>query len=137
MCVSASISFHSSRARRAERVCQASGPCAVRMRRDSSLEVARSWPGRSASTSVTSHPAPASRWATEEPNTPAPTTIAEGTPASVYLGLRTIASIVAGRPASDAPGGRLESTNPAHLDEVVAEVLLANASTFVDACRAG
>src|SRR3954463_5719157 len=112
------------------------------MRRDSSLEVARSWPGRSASTSVTSHPAPASRWATEEPNTPAPTTIAEGTPASVYLGLmtiagtRTIASIVAGRPASEAPGGRLESTNPAHLDEVVAEVLLGDASTFVDACRA-
>jgi alpha-ketoglutaric semialdehyde dehydrogenase len=49
---------------------------------------------------------------------------------------RTIASIVAGRPASDAPGGRLESTNPAHLDEVVAEVLLGDASTFVDACRA-
>ncbi|MFL5857716.1 MAG: aldehyde dehydrogenase family protein, partial [Solirubrobacteraceae bacterium] len=51
-------------------------------------------------------------------------------------GTRTIASIVAGRPASDAPGGRLESTNPAHLDEVVAEVLLGDASTFVDACRA-
>src|SRR3982751_328478 len=110
------------------------------MRRDSSLEVARSWPGRSASTSVTSHPAPASRWATEEPNTPAPTTIAEGTPASVYLGLmtlagtRTIAPIVAGRPASAAPGGRMVSTTPPRLEEVVAEVLLGDASTFVDAC---
>src|SRR5436190_4301723 len=51
-------------------------------------------------------------------------------------GTRTIASIVAGRPASDAPGGRLESTNPAHLDEVVADVLLGDASTFVNACRA-
>src|SRR3954454_22794856 len=48
----------------------------------------------------------------------------------------TMASIGAARPASDAPAGRMESTNPAHLDEVVAEVLLGDASTFVDACRA-
>ncbi|MEA2291954.1 MAG: alpha-ketoglutaric semialdehyde dehydrogenase [Solirubrobacteraceae bacterium] len=48
----------------------------------------------------------------------------------------TIASIVAGRPRSDAPGGRLTSTNPANTSEVVAEVLLGDAQTFVDACRA-
>ena len=39
----------------------------------------------------------------------------------------------AARPA-DAPGGRLTSTNPANTDEVVAEVLLGDAATFVDAC---
>ena len=49
---------------------------------------------------------------------------------------RTIASIVDGRPREDAPGGRLTSTNPARTDEVVAEVLLADAQTFEDACRA-
>ena len=49
---------------------------------------------------------------------------------------RTIASIVDGRPREDAPGGRLTSTNPARTDEVVAEVLLGDAQTFEDACRA-
>jgi acyl-CoA reductase-like NAD-dependent aldehyde dehydrogenase len=49
---------------------------------------------------------------------------------------RTIASIVDGRPRDDAPGGRLTSTNPARTDEVVADVLLADAQTFEDACRA-
>src|SRR5215218_9652785 len=49
---------------------------------------------------------------------------------------RTIASIVDGRPREDAPGGRLTSTNPARTSEVVAEVLLADAQTFEDACRA-
>src|SRR3954464_1629850 len=48
----------------------------------------------------------------------------------------TVASIVGGSPRSDAPGGRLTSTNPARLDDVVAEVLLGDASTFVDAARA-
>src|SRR3954463_13611736 len=48
----------------------------------------------------------------------------------------TVASIVDGSPRADAPGGRLTSTNPARLDDVVAEVLLGDASTFVDACRA-
>ena len=140
--VSASSSRHSVRARRAERVCQTSVPWPERIRRDSSPEVERSWPGVSASTSVTSQPAPASRCATEAPNTPAPTTIAEGTAASVYLGCmtttetRTIGSIVGGRTAADAPGGRVQSTNPARLDESVAEVLLADADTFVEACRA-
>jgi acyl-CoA reductase-like NAD-dependent aldehyde dehydrogenase len=48
----------------------------------------------------------------------------------------TIASIIDGRPREDAPGGRLTSTNPAHLDDVVAEVLLADAQTYEDAARA-
>jgi acyl-CoA reductase-like NAD-dependent aldehyde dehydrogenase len=48
----------------------------------------------------------------------------------------TIASIIGGEARSDAPGGRLTSTNPARTSEVVAEVLLGDAGTFVDACRA-
>jgi aldehyde dehydrogenase (NAD+) len=48
----------------------------------------------------------------------------------------TIASIVGGQQRNDAPGGRLTSTNPADTREVVAEVLLGDARTFVDACRA-
>jgi len=49
---------------------------------------------------------------------------------------RPVASIVGGRPRDDAPGGRLRSTNPARLDEVVADVALGDAGTFADACRA-
>ncbi len=49
---------------------------------------------------------------------------------------RTISSIIAGQPATDAPGGREASTNPAHTDEVVADVLLGDESTFVAACEA-
>ena len=49
---------------------------------------------------------------------------------------RTAASIIDGRELTDAPGGRLESTNPADLADVVAEVLLADADGFVAACRA-
>ena len=48
----------------------------------------------------------------------------------------TVASIVGGEVRRDAPGGRLTSTNPARTDDVVAEVLLGDASTFVDAARA-
>ena len=48
---------------------------------------------------------------------------------------RTAASIVDGVARTDAPGGRLESTNPAQLSDVVAEVLLADAQGFEDACR--
>src|SRR3954454_7808236 len=48
----------------------------------------------------------------------------------------TVASIVGGAARTDAPGGRLTSTNPAQLDDVVAEVLLGDSQTFVDACRA-
>src|ERR687887_1965490 len=49
---------------------------------------------------------------------------------------RTAASVIDGRALTDAPGGRLNSTDPAHTDEVVAELLLGDAGTFVDACRA-
>jgi aldehyde dehydrogenase (NAD+) len=49
---------------------------------------------------------------------------------------RTVSSLVGGRPVADAPGGRVHSTNPARLHETVAEVLLGDADTFVDACRA-
>jgi aldehyde dehydrogenase (NAD+) len=52
------------------------------------------------------------------------------------FGAPSIASVIAGEARTDAPGGRLQSTNPARLDEVVAEVGLGDASTFVDACRA-
>src|SRR5918995_2156769 len=49
---------------------------------------------------------------------------------------RTAASFVDGRELDDAPGGRLQSTNPANLADVVAEVLLTDASGFEAACRA-
>jgi alpha-ketoglutaric semialdehyde dehydrogenase len=49
---------------------------------------------------------------------------------------RTVASIVGGRTLEDAPGGRFGSVNPARTDETVAEVLLGDAGTFVEACRA-
>ncbi|HEX8101046.1 MAG TPA: aldehyde dehydrogenase family protein [Solirubrobacteraceae bacterium] len=48
----------------------------------------------------------------------------------------TVASIVGGRPDDEAPGGRLRSTNPARLSDVVAEVALGDAGTFVAAARA-
>lgn len=48
---------------------------------------------------------------------------------------RLIVSTVGGRSA-DAPGeARFRSVDPAHLDQVVAEVALADADTFVAACR--
>ena len=47
---------------------------------------------------------------------------------------RTVSSIVGGRPTDD--GRRIESRNPANLEEVVCEALLGDASTFLDACRA-
>ncbi len=46
----------------------------------------------------------------------------------------TVASIVGGEVVGD--GDRVRSLNPARLDEVVAEAVLGDASTFVDACRA-
>src|SRR5215212_7289548 len=51
-------------------------------------------------------------------------------------GAPSIASVIDGEARTDAPGGRLTSTNPAQLDDVVAEVALADAATFADACRA-
>jgi alpha-ketoglutaric semialdehyde dehydrogenase len=47
---------------------------------------------------------------------------------------RTVASIVGGRVVEG--GRRVESRNPAQLDEVVCEALLGDAQTFADACRA-
>jgi aldehyde dehydrogenase (NAD+) len=49
--------------------------------------------------------------------------------------MRTIASILGGTAGTDAPGGRLTVANPANLSETVAEALLGDAGTFVDACR--
>jgi alpha-ketoglutaric semialdehyde dehydrogenase len=56
--------------------------------------------------------------------------------ATVASSARTVTSLIGGSPASGAPGGTLSIVNPAHTDEVVAEVQLGDASTFVDACRA-
>src|SRR3954462_1169410 len=57
-------------------------------------------------------------------------------PTSGAAGVLQVASIVDGVARADAPGGTLTSTNPAVTSEVVAEVLLGDASTFVAACQA-
>ena len=49
-------------------------------------------------------------------------------------GTRSVASIIAGQPREG--GTRVESRNPANLDELVCEAWLGDAGTFVDACRA-
>src|SRR5919202_5737541 len=49
---------------------------------------------------------------------------------------RTVTSLIGGNSREDAPGGRMTSTNPARTSETVAEVLLGDANTFVEACRA-
>ncbi len=49
---------------------------------------------------------------------------------------RLVSSIVGGRRPEDAPGGRISSLNPARTGDVVAEVALGDAGTFVEACRA-
>src|SRR5246127_5760719 len=49
---------------------------------------------------------------------------------------RTVSSVIAGRPVADAPGGRMVSTNPARLDEVVADVALGDAALLVTAAQA-
>jgi acyl-CoA reductase-like NAD-dependent aldehyde dehydrogenase len=56
--------------------------------------------------------------------------------ASTLASTRTVSSVIDGRARTDAPGGRLTSTNPARTDDVVAEILLGDAQTFEDACRA-
>ena len=48
---------------------------------------------------------------------------------------RTVASIIDGDAPDDSPGGLQEDRNPARLHEVVAEVRLGDARTFVEACR--
>src|SRR5215218_7257132 len=47
---------------------------------------------------------------------------------------RTVGSIVGGRDRSD--GRRIESRNPANLDDLVCEAVLGDAGAFVEACRA-
>src|SRR5215218_6215327 len=49
---------------------------------------------------------------------------------------RTVSSLIAGRTREGAPGGTQDIPNPARLDEIVATVGLANATTFVEACAA-
>ncbi|HTX62537.1 MAG TPA: aldehyde dehydrogenase family protein [Acidimicrobiales bacterium] len=46
---------------------------------------------------------------------------------------RDCSSVVAGRPTGDGSGGTMRSTNPANLGDVVAEVSLGDAGTFVHA----
>jgi acyl-CoA reductase-like NAD-dependent aldehyde dehydrogenase len=48
---------------------------------------------------------------------------------------RNCTSMIAGKPVGDEPGGRMLSRNPAHLDDVVADVALGDSTTFLDACR--
>jgi aldehyde dehydrogenase (NAD+) len=55
---------------------------------------------------------------------------------TLMITTETIASLIGGQPSEDAPGGTLTSTNPANLSDAVAEVRLADAGTFVAACRA-
>src|SRR4030088_1909924 len=56
--------------------------------------------------------------------------------ATIISNARTVTSLIGGSPASGAPGGTLRSVNPANTDEVVAEVQLGDAGTFVEAARA-
>ncbi|MDP8939341.1 MAG: aldehyde dehydrogenase family protein, partial [Actinomycetota bacterium] len=48
---------------------------------------------------------------------------------------RTVSSLIGGNPVDGSPGGRLRSVNPARTGDVVAEVSLGDAGTFVEACR--
>src|SRR5438067_4559287 len=56
--------------------------------------------------------------------------------ATVASPIRSVTSLIDGSAASGAPGGTLRTVNPAHTDEVVAEVQLGDAGTFVAAARA-
>jgi alpha-ketoglutaric semialdehyde dehydrogenase len=49
---------------------------------------------------------------------------------------RSVTSIIAGTPVQGATGVRITSTNPARTSEIVADVLLGDASTFVAATQA-
>jgi aldehyde dehydrogenase (NAD+) len=50
--------------------------------------------------------------------------------------MRTVSSLLNGRPTAEAPGGIRTIANPARLSDRVAEARLGDATTFVDACRA-
>ncbi|HXY45349.1 MAG TPA: aldehyde dehydrogenase family protein, partial [Acidimicrobiales bacterium] len=49
--------------------------------------------------------------------------------------MKSCSSIVAGKVTDDDRGGHLRSTNPARLSDLVADVALGDASTFVESCR--
>jgi aldehyde dehydrogenase (NAD+) len=49
--------------------------------------------------------------------------------------MRTVTSLLSGRPSDGAPGGIRTIANPADLTTVVSEANLGDATTFVDACR--
>jgi aldehyde dehydrogenase (NAD+) len=49
---------------------------------------------------------------------------------------RSVTSVIAGKPASGAPGGTLTSVSPADLSQPVAQVALGDAGTFAAAARA-
>ena len=49
---------------------------------------------------------------------------------------QTVSAVIGGRPVEDAPAGQFSSTNPAHLDDVVADVALGDAALLVTAARA-
>src|SRR5512132_1291370 len=49
---------------------------------------------------------------------------------------KIVSSLIGGRARKDAPGGTQDIPNPARLDEIVATVGLADATTFVEACAA-
>lgn len=48
---------------------------------------------------------------------------------------RQCSSVVGGKPTGDDSGGTMQSSNPALLSDVVADVALAGPSTFLEACR--
>jgi aldehyde dehydrogenase (NAD+) len=48
----------------------------------------------------------------------------------------SVAPVIGGTARPDAPGGRIQSVNPARTTEVVAEVALGDAKTFLDGARA-
>ena len=49
---------------------------------------------------------------------------------------QTVSAVIDGRPAPGAPAGQFSSTNPAQLDDVVADVALGDAALLVTAARA-
>jgi alpha-ketoglutaric semialdehyde dehydrogenase len=49
--------------------------------------------------------------------------------------VRTVGSLLDGRPVDAGPGGAISISNPAHLDETVAEARLGDAGTFAESCR--
>src|SRR5215217_3805916 len=56
-------------------------------------------------------------------------------PEETAAGTLPVTSLIGGRAVDDAPGGRVDSTNPARTADKVAEVLLGDAETFREACR--